>query len=339
MASIRQYRGKTWRAIVRRVGFRPVTRTFANKLDAERWAAEIEAGMLNRGLPPKVRGQTTVKDVLERFRDEVTPTRKGARWETVRINNFLVTADFVRRRLDQLMPADIKAWRDARLQQIAPASVNREWNLLSGIFTHAIKEWDAPLRENPMHLAQRPKGKGRERTRRWAQEDLDKLLATCAWDPSKKPAVGRDYVPWAVLLGIETAMRLGELCALKVQDVYAEDRYVIIHDSKNGDPRTVPLTKQAQDLFARLVEGLKPTDPVFPLSSDSLGLYFREKRNQAGLVDIRFHDTRHEAATRLSKKFANVLQLSAITGHRSLQSLKRYYNPTPAELVAKLDQP
>lgn len=336
MASIAQYRGKTWRVIVRRVGFKPVTRTFTNKLDAERWAAEVESGMLNQGLAPRVRTTDTVKDVLEKFRDEVARSRKGWRWEVVRIN-MLLKADFAPRRLDQLMPSDIKAWRDARLQEVSPASVNREWNLLSGIFKHAIKEWDAPLRENPMHLAQRPKGKGRERTRRWTPGELEKLLATCAWDPEKRPAVGRDYVPWAVLLGIETAMRLGELCALKVQDVRTEDRYVTIHDSKNGDPRTVPLTKQAQHLFACLVEGRQPSDPVFPLSSESLGLYFREKRNQAGLMDIRFHDTRHEAATRLSKKFANVLQLSAVTGHRSLQSLKRYYNPTPAELIAKLD--
>jgi integrase len=326
-----------WRAHVRRVGFKSTSRTFPTKAAAEDWATRTEAAMFNREHVHRVRVTDTVKDVLERFRDEVAPTRKGHRWEVVRINNYLASADFVHRRLDQLKPIDIKAWRDARLQEISPASVNREWNLLSGIFKYAIKEWDAPLRENPMHLAQRPKGKGRERTRRWAQEDLDKLLATCAWDPSKKPAVGRDYVPWAVLLGIETAMRLGELCALKVEDVRTEDRYVILHDSKNGDPRTVPLTKQAQHLFTCLVEGRKPSDPVFPLSSESLGLYFREKRNQAGLVDIRFHDTRHEAATRLSKKFTNVLQLSAVTGHRSLQSLKRYFNPTAAELVAKLD--
>lgn len=68
-----------------------------------------------------------------------------------------------------------------------------------------------------------------------------------------------------------------------------------------------------------------------------MGLYFREVRKKAGVVDLRFHDTRHEAATRLSKKLSNVLELSAVTGHRSLQSLKRYYNPTASELAAKLD--
>lgn len=338
MASIAQYRGKTWRAIVRRVGFKPVTRTFTNKLDAERWAAELESDMLNRGLAPAPRATGTVRELLERFRDEVCPTRKGRRWELVRINSFLTHAEFVHRRLDQLSSADIKAWRDLRLQQVSPASVNREWNLLSGIFTYAIKEWDAPLRENPMRLAQRPKGKAKERTRRWTQDDLDRLLAACDWDPKARPRVGRDYVPYAVLLAIETAMRLGELCALKASDVHADERYVVLWDSKNGEGRQVPLTKQAQQLFLHLVEGLGPDDKVFPLASESLGLYYREKSAKAGLVNIRFHDTRHEAATRLSKKFANVLQLSAVTGHRSLQSLKRYYNPTPSELIEKLDQ-
>lgn len=326
-----------WRAHVERVGFKRLSKTLPTKAAAEDWATRTESAIFQREHVDRVRTTDTVRDILERFRDEVAPTRKGRRWEVVRIDKFLAEVEFVNRRLDQLMPADIKAWRDQALRRVTPASVNREWNLLSGIFTHAIKEWDAPLRENPMHLAQRPKGKGKERSRRWLEPELKKYLDSCGWDASRAPRVGYEYVPWLVQIAIETAMRLGELCALKIEDVHLKERYVVLFDSKNGDGRVVPLSKKAQELLLRITEGRPSTDPLVPITSGSLSTYFREQRMKAGLVDLRFHDTRHEAATRLSKKFSNVLELSAITGHRSLQSLKRYYNPTPAEMLAKLD--
>ena len=210
-------------------------------------------------------------------------------------------------------------------------------NLISGVFTHAIKEWGIPLRENPVHLVKRPAGTGRHRNRRWSEDDLAKVLDAAGWKQEHRPTVGREYVGWAVLIAIETAMRLGELCSLRVRDFDPAGRYVTLHDTKNGDARAVPLSKKAVELFTVLVEGRGKGEQIFGVSAASLGVYFREVRKKAGVVDLRFHDTRHEAATRLSKKLPNVLELSAVTGHRSLQSLKRYYNPTPTELAAKLD--
>lgn len=339
MASITQYRGKTWRALIRKTGYRSISKTFPTKQQAVIWATATEAAMIageHRNVNAEAR-TTTVRELFEKFRDEVTPMRKGKRWEKVRINMILRIADFPHRRLDQISPEDIREYRDMRLKVVAAASVNRELNLISGIFTHAIKEWGSPMRENPVHLITRPKGNGKWRNRRWTQADLDALLKVCKWDITKPPRVGRDYVPWAVQLSIETSMRLGELCKLKVGDVHIAERYIELGDTKNGDDRQVPLTKFAQQLLLPLTQGRRSTDPLIPLKSDSLGNYFREFRNQANMVDIRFHDTRHEAATRLSRKLANVLELSAVTGHRDLKSLKRYYNPTVMELAEKLD--
>jgi integrase len=339
VASITQYRGKTWRAVIRKTGYRPISKTFPTKQQAQLWATATEAAMatgVHRDVVAEARS-TSVRELFEKFRDDVTPTRKGQRWERVRINLILRIADFPHRRLDQLSPEDIRQYRDDRLKVVSAASVNRELNLISGVFTYAIKEWGEPLRENPVHLVRRPAGNGKWRNKRWSQADLDALLKACEWDITRKPRVGRDYVGWAVQLGIETAMRLSELCALRVSDVHAAERYVTLWQTKNGDARQVPLTKRAQELLLQLVEGRSGDEFVFPLSSDSLGLYFREFRHKAGLVDLRFHDTRHEAATRLSKKLSNVLELSAVTGHRDLKSLKRYYNPNATELAQKLD--
>lgn len=339
MASITQYRGKTWRAIIRKAGYRTISKTFDTKLQATTWATDVEAAMNSRehrDIIAEAR-TTTVRDLFDKFLRDVVPQRKGQRWEKVRIKMILRIADFSDRRLDQLSPSDIRDYRDMRLKSVSNASVNRELNLISGIFSHAIKEWEAPLKENPVHLIKRPAGQGKERSRRWTTIDIDALLKAAEWSIERKPQRPCDYAAWAVLLGIETAMRLSELCALRVGDVHTAERYVTVAQSKNGDPRQVPMTKFAQQLFLALVEGKRSSDRVIPLSSDSLGQYFRELRQEAGLVDIRFHDTRHEAATRLSKKLANVLELSAVTGHRDLKSLKRYYNPTASELAQKLD--
>lgn len=337
MASIAKYRGNTWRAIVRRTGYRSVSQTFSTKAQADAWARKIEAEMDQRIYRDiKATAKDTVRAVFEQFRDEVSATRRGAKWEIVRIDRLLRTADFADRRLDQLTPEDIRDWRNARLKEVSPASVNRELNLMSGIFSHAIKEWSVPLRENPVHLVSRPAGADKARTRRWSQKEIDAVLKASGWDEAKQPEVGRDYVGWAVLLAIETAMRLGELTSMRVRDFDGEARAVHLELTKNGDSRSVPLSSKALQWLTFLSTGREADEKIIPLTSESLGLYFRQVRDDAGLTDLHFHDTRHEAATRLSKKLSNVLELSAVTGHRSLQSLKRYYNPTAADLAAKL---
>lgn len=337
MASVTPYKDGRFRAVVRRTGYKVRSKIFPTERQAKAWARALEAEMDRaQYMDPGEGMRRTVRSLMEKFRDEVSPGRKGAKWEAVRLAYLLRNADFVERRLDQLRSEDIRQWRDDRLKQVSPPSVNREMNLLSGVFSHAIKEWGVGLKENPMHLVKRPAA-GKPRQRRWSDAEIQAVLKASAFDESKQPADGREYVGWAVLLAIETAMRLGELCSVCVRDIDLPGRCVTLHDTKNGDARHVPLSKRAQELLKKLVEGKDAGQPLFPLSSDSLGLYFREARNKAGLQDLRFHDTRHEAATRLSKKLSNVLELSAVTGHRSLQSLKVYYNPRADELAAKLD--
>lgn len=338
MASINPYQDGRYRVVIRRVGYKVRSKIFDSKKKAEAWARSVESEMdRSHYRDPGTNLKTTVRELFERFSSEVSPARKGARWEQVRIRNLLASADFVERRLEQLLPEDIRHWRDARLKTVSAASVNRELNLVSGIFSHAIKEWGVPLRENPVHLVKRPAKSDRARSRRWSQQEIDKILQATGWQEDKQPTVGREYVGWAVLLAIETAMRLGELCLPRVRDFHPAERYVMLDDTKNGDSRMVPLSNRAIELFTVLTKGRQPGEKIFPVAADSLGLYYRQARARAGISGLRFHDTRHEAATRLSKKLSNTLELSAVTGHRSLASLKRYYNPTPAELAAKLD--
>lgn len=340
MATIKPYAEGKFRVMVRRRGFKARTKVCATLAEAEKWGRDIEHQMDSpRYEDPSEALKTTVKEIFERALVELIPTRKGARTDRGRVLRLIRTADFVQRRLSQLKPQDLRDWRDARLKKVSADTVNRELNTISGIFTHAIKEWNLPIETNPVHLIKRPPSKGKPRNRRWQQDDVDAILKACNFDENVQPRNGRDIVPWALLLAIETAMRPSELCELRVRDFIPEERCVRLHESKNGDGRDVPLSTRAMHLFTKLSAGRKPRQRMFYVHWETLGAYFREVRAAAGLADadLRFRDARHEGTTRLARKFSNTLELSAVTGHKSLQSLKRYYNPTALELAARLD--
>jgi integrase len=346
MASIKQYRGKTWRAIVKRKGYPPQSKTFELKRDAEAWAASIEAKMgVSKfdHLQLKQAKVMTVRDVFQRHLDEVTVDYKGRNAKNM-LKRIMAQAAFMNLLITKVRPSDIRDWRDDRLagnkalkrKPIAPQSVNREFATVSGVFTHAIKEWGIPLELNPCHSVSAFKNADVERDSRWSQEDIQKLLTAIEWKEEKPLKTGRDYVGWALLLAVETAMRVGELCELRVSDFHPEEQYVHLEDTKNGDNRDVPLSTTAIRYIQILCRDKRDTDKIIAINANTMSEYFLEARIKAGLQHLVFHDSRHEAATRLSKKLSNVLELSAVTGHRSLKALKRYYNPTPAEIAGKL---
>ena len=131
-------------------------------------------------------------------------------------------------------------------------------------------------------------------------------------------------------------MRIGELCLPTVADFHRQEKYVFLSNTKNGDSRNVPLSTTAISYLEILCKDKKSTDKIFPVKANTLGEYVLDVRRACGLEHLVFHDTRHEAATRLSAKLSNVLELSAVTGHRSLKSLQRYYHPIPADIAGKL---
>ena len=340
MATITAHPGGRYRAIVRKAGFKTRSQIFPTKLAARNWAREIEADIDKRRYKdPQAFAKDTIGALLTKFRDEVVPHRKGARWDKVRINYLIEHADFVKRRVPELTPKDLREWRDERLKEVQPQSVNREMNLISGIFTHAMKEWDYPWNVNPMHEVGRPKGgAGKARKRRWSDAEIEAVLKAGKYDPEQPPSKGIDYVPWALLFIIETAMRPKEFCSALVRDVHLERRCFVLHDSKNGDSRHVPLSTKAVQIMSTLIKHKKPTEKVFPFTSDTLSAYFNQVRKAAGLAeaDLHFYDGKHEAISRMAPKFRDAVELSKVTGHRDLKSLSIYFNPAVEELADKL---
>lgn len=357
MASIDRRPSGKWRAQVRRQGFRPKSESFDSKAAAERWARQIEADM-DRGVDQDVARlrEQSVEDLLDRFIDEEVDSRKGARWDRTRITYWKENADFVKRRLDQHLVDALRRYFTGRQKEVSAATINRDMNLLSGIFKIAMKKWGVPLAENPVHALQRPAVKSRGPGRLWTGDELERLRAA-AQELGHNTGGGRlrttfDYVLPALELSLESAMRIGEVCSIEAKDVDLDAQVLMLDETKNGDWRKVPLSLRAVEILRPLVaaaleRAAKFSDrtlgskaqlagQVVPMSSDTLGLRYRQLRAKAGIQGLRFHDTRHTAATTASKKLSNILELSAFTGHRSLQSLKRYYHADATDIAKKL---
>ena len=326
MASIEK-QGKSWKATVRRRGYPTQSKSFALKSAAEQWARQTELEMTD-GKYIAV-SKETVKGLFERFRDEVCPERKGNRWEQVRINALLRDVKWMSLSTDKMTDVVLTKWRDDRLKVVSGATVNREMNLISAVFTHAIKEWKVRMAENPVSLVKRPP-KPKHRNRRVSDEELSTLVD---FFNGSNPETASWYAGRMFVFAIETAMRLGEMSALLWSDVDVKKRFLTVRDSKNSDSRHIPLSTAA----IKLLSGLPKTDEfVFPVGKDVVGAMFRRGCGALGIQDLHFHDTRHEGVSRLAKKL-NVMELAKVIGHRDLKSLMIYYNPTVEDLAGKLD--
>lgn len=337
MATIRK-RGKRYHAQVRLSTAPPLTKSFSTLTDAKAWAAIAESE-IQRGLfvDRSEAQKNSVGDLFARYAREVSPLKKGSATEATRLL-ALQRDPLARYKAGAVTGRTIAEFRDRRLQKVSGSTVNRDLGLISHVFTIAMREWGVALPANPVAMVRRPKT-ARARVRRLNPGEEERLLA--ALEPTPRAAGGRfaeggrnEWMRPLVLFAIESAMRRGELLGLRWTDVFIEARFVRLHDTKNGFSRDVPLSSKAVAILESLPKD--SSGMVFPLSAAAVKKSFERAVQRAGLDDLHFHDLRREAATRLATKLDNVLELAAVTGHMSLQVLKRYYAPNPTDLARKL---
>lgn len=319
MASFEKRKDGKWRAYVARMGRRK-SRVFDSKQAAKDWAAREEYLILNDDSKP---GDVLFGDVLARYAHEVSPTKRGERWEVVRLRRFEAER-FASIPIAQLTPQDLATWRDKRLGEVAPGSVNREMNLLSSVLTTARREWGL-IEVNPITDVRKP-SKPPARDRLPTQDEIERMLFVAGEDLSTKTARAFHCFRFA----LETAMRAGEIARLRHEDI--DGRVARLHHTKNGHPRDVPLSKAA----LALIDELPRLDPVFGLESRQIDVLFRRVRDKAGAVGLTFHDSRAFAITHLSKKL-DVLELARMVGHKNIAQLMVYYRVSAHDLASRLD--
>lgn len=327
MASIKKLKTGLWQAQVFTQGVR-ASATKPTKIEAKDWAAQKEHEIKTSAGEKKT--TVTFGEAAQRYELEFSRAKRGAKWEQGQINR-LMEMPLAKLKLSDVSRDDVRRWRDSRLKSVQGSTVNREWNLLTHIFTMARDEWEL-ISTNPMSGVKKPK-ENPPRDRLVSLEEIERLGIVSGFDGGvMTSAQGRVYL--AFLFAIETAMRAGEICKLEWSMVEKEKRTASLSGeiTKTGRGRDVALSTRA----VQLLELLPPTTKAgcFGMTSVQLDPIFRKLKQKAAIEGLNFHDTRHEAITRLAKKMP-VLALARNVGHSDINQLMTYYNE-PAENLARL---
>ena len=188
---------------------------------------------------------------------------------------------------------------------------------------------------NPMEGVDKPKNSA-PRNRRISDQEIAAIIAGLGYCEESEIKTTKQYMALAFLLALETAMRQGEIMGLQWSLVNFAEKKVLLPDTKNGSAREVPLSKRAIELLRKL-QG-NHAIRVFPINQASASTLFLRTAKELGIQNLTFHDSRHEATTRLARnKNIDSITLAKITGHQDPRSLMIYYNPTATELAELLD--
>lgn len=310
---------------VRKRGYPVQTKTFSKSADAERWATIIESEMERGVFVSRTEAEATlVSDVLDRYEKEVLPTKRGEQSDKSRVKTLKEA--FGDYRLASLTSTQISKFRDRRLKVVGPQSVIHEINLLSRVLKTASMDWGIALPGGIPTTQVRKPSKPRGRDRRVTQVEIDRILA----------ASESVELRTIVVLAVETAMRRNELASLQWEEIDFKKCTAHLPKTKTDIPRTVPLSKTAMKALKGLPKQIQGR--VFTLQAESMSQAFERacEPHRANITNLRFHDLRHEATSRIFEKGLNVMEVAAITGHKTLEMLKRYTHLRAEDLVKKL---
>ena len=324
MASYRK-RGDGWAVSIRLRGHSRYG-TFRTKSAARQWAEPIEDA-IREGRPLRAH---TLRDAFRRYADNVSPEKRGTRWERLRLDAFERSMPFIDRPIDDVTSEDLATWRDQRLREVAASTIRRDFNLINSVLERARKEWKWVSVNALKDVARPDNPPAREQTISPSQAAA--VMDAAGYWRGMEPRTTQHLVAAAFDLALETAMRAGEIRGLRGAHIHLSARYVQLPFTKNGSSRQVPLSTGAVDILS----ALDPEEP-FPVSAATMDATFRRLRRKAGMADeFTFHDSRATAITRLAKKLP-IEDLGRMTGHKDLRSLMRYYRATAAEIARQLD--
>ena len=343
MATIVKTPSGTWKAMIRKNGWPTSTKTFRTKRDAEDWSRRTEDEMVRGVFIQRTPSEKmTIETAMIRYVKEVVPTKKPStqQREATRVKQLL--SHFGNYSLAAVTTEMVAAYRDLRLEQgKSNNTVRLELALLGHLFTVAIKEWHIGLTYSPVANIRKP-SPGAGRNRRISLAEEQQLLKTM--DNHSNPMLG-----WITRIAIETGMRQSEILTLKVSQVDLKKRVIRLTDTKNDDSRTVPLTKNATLIISEaLLNPLRPNDVELIFFGEqgksgqrspyAFNKVFGDLKAKIGMADLHFHDLRHEAVSRFVEVGLSDQEVASISGHKSMQMLRRYTHLRAEDLVHRLDK-
>lgn len=350
---------KSFHVQVRIQGFPPQTKTFDSKTVAKQWAAHVESELRAGRYMQKVEAQKhTVKELLEEYRTKVLiPTKpKELRSQGPQLEWWIQKLGAYS--LADLTPTAIAKCRDELLQtpfgrnndrMRTPATVVRYLAVLSHAFNVAVKEWQW-MQDSPMNRVSKPKVNN-ERMRFLSDDEQARLLDAARTSQNR-------FLYTILITALSTGMRYSEIMNLRWRDVLLDDKddsgLILLATTKNGEPRGVPLVKNAcveikalrQKHAAKNRGHVKSDSILFPSEDDAktpveIRKAWDTALRRAKIADFRFHDLRHTAASYLAMEGATAPEIAEILGHKSLQMVKRYshFNKAHiAKVMSKMNQ-
>jgi integrase len=332
MASIRLLSSGKYNVQVRIAGQKPISKTFNSHAEAKAFARQAEGTMAaNRAI---LSNAESLRDPLadhlsvpfctyiDKYLDEVSVKLKSHRTNLIRakvLKRFiggLSLRELTPRRIDQFM-------RERIGEGVSHSTCVRELAMISVIFNSIRKRWFVSC-ENPIGSIVKPK-ENKSRDRILKDDERERLLRVLADQPQ---------LTAIVLLAEATAMRRGEIVGITWEHIDLAKKVLYLPDSKTG-ARYVPLSSKAVTVLERVREG-KSHGRVFNISDSYLSHSFRAACKKARVDDFRFHDLRHSAITHYAQMGLTVMELQAISGHRTLQMLARYTHLQVDQLALKL---
>ncbi len=332
----------SFRAKVRLKGRPAQSATFERLTDAKKWVQDTESAIREgRYFKTAEAKKHTVKELIERYEKEILPRKPKSivdqkiqlNWWKDNIGAYL---------LSDITPSLITEYRGKLLSEPSKrgglkrtdATANRYCAVLSHCFTVAFKEWEW-MQENPMLRIKKLK-EPRGRVRFLSDEERERLLTVCK--ESQSP-----FLYLLVVLAISTGARKMELCSLNWEDVDLKRGMIILHDTKNGERRALPLVGIAKDLMKEHFKNRNEnTNRVFPAKNliDPIDIRtpFETALIKAEIKDFRWHDLRHSCASYLAMNGATLAEIAGVLGHKTLSMVKRYSHISEAHTAKVVER-
>lgn len=357
--------GTRYRAKVRIRGFPMVEKTFDKLSDAKIWAQQIETSIRKGEFQNVIKEaqKHTLNDVIVRYRDEILPNKAKSTqraessylkfWEK-ELGEYALS--FIDTQTVSKLIVKIRDAGDTRslsakeavkgpLPPKSPKTVKLYRNQIELLFTHA-RNWGW-IGSSPVAQLQRASKANNSRVRFLDDEERESLLAACQKSPNPQ-------LYTIVVFALSTGARLGEILTLTLNDINLKRGQAILRETKNGETRTVPIARYLNELltthvvwvedhYAKQAPSLR-IKYLFPRQDGMAPIDIRKAwenaRSKAEILDFRFHDLRHSAASYLAMNGATLLEIAAVLGHKTLQMVKRYSHLSEshtASIVSKMN--
>ncbi len=240
-----------------------------------------------------------------------------------------LTSAFKGRYLTEITPKMIEKYKADRLQDVAPATVNRELACLKHLYTKAV-EWSY-VKTNPakgIKLLKEPPG----RLRYLSPDEVEALLKACA-----------SHIRPIVITALNTGMRKSEIIHLQWTNVDLKNRKIMVVNAKNNEIRVIPIN---QTLYQELSTLARDTKTKYVFSGrygcpvGDIKKAFQGALERAGIVDFRFHDLRHTFGSQMVMQGVDIRTVQQLMGHKEIKMTMRYSHLSPGhvhEAMERLD--